>query len=191
MSAAVRWRATSLISRCCFRRRLATIPLAAPVRQDLAHSQSLKRDFKGTRIAWSGDFGGADAELGVLDLCKAALKTLEALGARSRCRPTIRSSVSDLARCVPGRPALTPHPTPIRRRALMSRRQSRSVRSLGVRGVRDARSRPYRLVSGGTGAYQKYDYHPARRPGVFARRVASIGQTDRRQDDDSYHRWMR
>jgi amidase len=41
----------------------------------------LTRDFKGARIAWSGDFGGAvphDPE--VLDVCKAALKTFEEIG---------------------------------------------------------------------------------------------------------------
>ena len=44
-------------------------------------AQSLKRDFKGTRIAWSGDFGGVmPFEPGVLDLCRTALKTFEALG---------------------------------------------------------------------------------------------------------------
>ncbi len=42
---------------------------------------SLKRDFKGARIAWSGNFGGhIPFEPGVLDLCKGALKTFEALG---------------------------------------------------------------------------------------------------------------
>jgi amidase len=41
----------------------------------------LARDFKGARIAWTGDFGGAvphDPE--VLDVCKAALKTFEEIG---------------------------------------------------------------------------------------------------------------
>ncbi len=42
---------------------------------------SLKRDFKGTRIAWTGDYGGQlPYEPGVLDLCRAALKTFESLG---------------------------------------------------------------------------------------------------------------
>src|SRR4051812_10842749 len=51
-------------------------------RQDPSQfAQDLKRDFKGTRIAWSGDFGGLmPFEPGVLDVCKSALKTLEALG---------------------------------------------------------------------------------------------------------------
>jgi amidase len=41
----------------------------------------LKRDFKGTRIAWVGDFKGyIPYEAGVLDLCRAALKHFEALG---------------------------------------------------------------------------------------------------------------
>jgi amidase len=42
---------------------------------------SLKRDFKGARIAWPGDFGGYLAfEPGVLEMCKTALKTFESLG---------------------------------------------------------------------------------------------------------------
>ena len=51
-------------------------------RQDPAQfAGDLRRDFKGTRIAWSGDFGGAiPFEPGVLNLCKVALKSFEALG---------------------------------------------------------------------------------------------------------------
>ena len=42
---------------------------------------SLQRDFKGTRIAWAGDFGGhLPFEPGILDLCKAALQVFESLG---------------------------------------------------------------------------------------------------------------
>ncbi len=41
----------------------------------------LERDFKGTRIAWTGDYGGhMPYEPGVLDLCKSALKTFESMG---------------------------------------------------------------------------------------------------------------
>jgi amidase len=51
-------------------------------RQDPAQfAGDLRRDFKGARIAWSGDFAGAiPFEPGVLDLCRSALKTFEALG---------------------------------------------------------------------------------------------------------------
>jgi amidase len=42
---------------------------------------SLEREFRGTRIAWLGDFGGyLPFEPGVLDLCRTALKAFEALG---------------------------------------------------------------------------------------------------------------
>jgi amidase len=42
---------------------------------------SLERDFKGTRIAWTGDYGGyIPYEGGVLELCESALKTFEAMG---------------------------------------------------------------------------------------------------------------
>ncbi len=44
-------------------------------------SQSLERDFKGARIAWTGDFGGAiPFDPGVLPVCEAALKAFEAMG---------------------------------------------------------------------------------------------------------------
>ena len=51
-------------------------------RQDPAQfAEPLKRDFKGARIAWAGDFGGhLPFEPGILDLCKSALKVFEALG---------------------------------------------------------------------------------------------------------------
>src|SRR5471030_2171272 len=42
---------------------------------------SLKADIKGKRIAWAGDFNGfTPCEPGVLETCRAALKTFEALG---------------------------------------------------------------------------------------------------------------
>jgi amidase len=52
------------------------------IRQDPAiFTGSLKRDFKGTRIAWLGDMGGyLPMEPGVLDLCENALKDFESIG---------------------------------------------------------------------------------------------------------------
>lgn len=42
---------------------------------------SLKRDFKGTRIAWLGDWGGyLPMEAGVLDLCRSGLKAFQDIG---------------------------------------------------------------------------------------------------------------
>jgi len=44
-------------------------------------AEPLKRDFKGARVAWLGDFGGRlPFEPGILDLCRSALKVFEALG---------------------------------------------------------------------------------------------------------------
>jgi amidase len=44
-------------------------------------AEPLKRDFKGVRVAWAGDFGGhIPYDPGVAELCKAALKVLEGLG---------------------------------------------------------------------------------------------------------------
>jgi amidase len=46
-----------------------------------AFRESLERDFTGTRIAWTGDYGGyIPYEAGVLDLCESALKTFESMG---------------------------------------------------------------------------------------------------------------
>ncbi|MEA2983087.1 MAG: amidase [Alphaproteobacteria bacterium] len=51
-------------------------------RQDPAlFAEPLKRDFKGARVAWVGDFGGhLPFEAGILELCKSALKVFESLG---------------------------------------------------------------------------------------------------------------
>jgi len=44
-------------------------------------TQSLKRDFRGTKIGWMGDYGGyLPMEAGVLDLCREGLKGFEAIG---------------------------------------------------------------------------------------------------------------
>jgi amidase len=58
----------------------ARLPLSN--RQDPAQfTEPLKRDFKGARIAWLGDFGGAiPFDPGILALCRSALRTFEALG---------------------------------------------------------------------------------------------------------------
>jgi amidase len=56
------------------------VPLS--IRQDpQLFTNSLKRDFKGVRIAWVGDFKGyLPFEPGVIDLCKNALKSFEQIG---------------------------------------------------------------------------------------------------------------
>jgi amidase len=52
------------------------------IRQDPAqYTHNLERDFKGTRIAWFGDYKGyLPFEPGILPLCREALKTFEHLG---------------------------------------------------------------------------------------------------------------
>jgi amidase len=52
------------------------------VREDSARfTAALERDFKGVRIAWSGDFAGyLPFEPGVLEVCESALRVLESLG---------------------------------------------------------------------------------------------------------------
>jgi len=58
----------------------ARVPLS--IRQDATEfTRPLARDFRGTRIAWIGDFGGyLPFESGVLELCRGALKVFELLG---------------------------------------------------------------------------------------------------------------
>ncbi len=60
----------------------ARVPLSN--RQDPQQfTEPLKRDFKGSRVAWVGDFGGyLPFEKGVLGLCKSALEVFEQLGCR-------------------------------------------------------------------------------------------------------------
>jgi len=44
-------------------------------------TRGLERDFRGTRVAWLGDLGGyLPMEPGLVELCRAALKMLEAIG---------------------------------------------------------------------------------------------------------------
>jgi amidase len=58
----------------------ASAPLAMESDGD-QYRGSLLRDFRGCRIAWSGDFNGAvPFEPEVLDTCRAALKSFEAMG---------------------------------------------------------------------------------------------------------------
>jgi amidase len=58
----------------------ARLPLSMPV--DGSRFQTrLEREFKHRRIAWAGDFNGyLPFEPGVLDVCKAALRTFESMG---------------------------------------------------------------------------------------------------------------
>jgi amidase len=60
----------------------ARAPLS--IEQDpAAFAEPLKRDFKGTRIAWLGDLGGyLPMEPGVKELCRGALPAFEAIGCR-------------------------------------------------------------------------------------------------------------
>jgi amidase len=46
-------------------------------------TRNLERDFQGTRIAWLGDFGGyLKIEPGIIELCRAALSTIDATGCK-------------------------------------------------------------------------------------------------------------
>ncbi|PKN33952.1 MAG: amidase [Deltaproteobacteria bacterium HGW-Deltaproteobacteria-19] len=56
------------------------VPLSNSEDPDI-FTRSLKRNFKGVRVAWMGDLGGhLPMEPGILDLCGKVLKTLETIG---------------------------------------------------------------------------------------------------------------
>jgi amidase len=58
----------------------ARVPLSI-VEDGTVFQGRLEKDFKGNRIAWSGDFKGyLPYEAGVLEVCKGALKTFESMG---------------------------------------------------------------------------------------------------------------
>jgi amidase len=58
----------------------ARVPLSI-VEEGAVFQGRLEKDFKGKRIAWSGDFKGyLPYEAGVLEVCKGALKTFESMG---------------------------------------------------------------------------------------------------------------
>ena len=58
----------------------ARMPLSIDV-DPVIFTRSLERDFRGTRLAWLGDLGGyLPMEPGIVELCRAALKVLEAMG---------------------------------------------------------------------------------------------------------------
>lgn len=58
----------------------ARVPLSMPA-EGARFRAPLQRDFKGTRIAWVGDFNGElPYEPGVLELCRDALKVFERMG---------------------------------------------------------------------------------------------------------------
>ena len=70
-------------------------------RQDPAQfAGPLKRDFKGTRIAWAGDFGGhMPFEPGILDLCKVGAEGVRGArlhGRGGRARLSDRAGLAEL-----------------------------------------------------------------------------------------------
>ena len=162
-------------------------------RQDpAAFAQDLKRDFKGARIAWSGDFGGLmPFEPGVLDLCKSALKTFETLGA------TVEEAWPDfpIERIFPtwlklrawqsGTQLKDFYNDPAKR-ALMKPEAQFEVESgakLSAYEVYRRLGGPHRVVSGDAGVLPELRLlHPAGRPGVPVRRQRRLAEDDRRQD---------
>ena len=197
-----RWRAT-----------LPTLPLLLSVqagydpraplsnRQDPARfAGPLKRDFKGTRIAWLGDFGGhLPFEPGMLDLCKSALKTFEALGC------TVEEAVPDypiervwqhwkaLRAWQSGSHCKRLYADPAKR-ALMKPEAQFEVetgpQAFRLRHLR-RRCRAHRLVSGGARVLRALRLFPAAvGAGLPVRRQHAIGRRRSTARMDTYHRWM-
>ncbi len=162
-------------------------------RQDPAQFASdLRRDFKGARVAWSGDFGGAiPFEPGILDLCKTALRTLEALGCvieeawpdfpiervwqnwRRLRAWQAGTALKDLY-ADPGKRALDEA-----RSAVRSRERAATVRIRHLRCLGGAQ----RLVSSGAGFLRAIRlFRPARGPGVPVRFKSGLAEDDQRQN---------
>ena len=170
-------------------------------RQDPAQfAQDLKRDLKGKRIAWSGDFGGAmPFEPGVIELCRSALKVFEQLGCSveeawpdypiERVFPTWRK-----LRAWQAGTALKDHYADPAKRALMKPEAQFEVESgekLSAFEVYDAsvvRSAWYQAVRA---FFEKYDYFilPAGQVFPFDASV-DWPKTINGKAMDTYHRWM-
>ena len=90
-----RWRATCPTSRCCCRCRPATTRACRCRCRHRRICRPARRDLKGKRIAWVGDFGGhIRYEPGVLELCRkcAARHSSDSAAPSRRPCPTIRST---------------------------------------------------------------------------------------------------
>ena len=162
-------------------------------RQDPAQfAGPLKRDFKGARIAWAGDFGGhLPFEPGILDLCKSALKVFEALGC------TVEEAVPDypIERVWQNWKILRAWQSGSALKALL--RRSGQARADEAGGAVRGRKRPeahrlrhlrrrrgsHRLVSGGARVLRALRLFPAAVvAGVPVRRRHRLAEGDRRQD---------
>jgi len=170
-------------------------------RQDPAQfAGPLKRDVKGARIAWAGDFGGnLPFEAGILDLCKSALKVFEALGC------TVEEAVPDfpieqvwrnwkILRAWQSGSALKAYYDDPGRRALMkpeAQFEVESGRKLTAYDIYDAdvvRTAWYQAVRA---FFERYDYFLLPSSQVFPFNADTdwpkeiAGRTM-----DTYHRWM-
>jgi len=160
----------------------------------------LQRDFKGTRIAWAGDFGGhLPFEPGILDLCKAALKVFESLGC------TVEETMPDypvervwqnwkILRAWQAGSALKGYYDDPVKRALMkpeAQFEVESGRKLSAYDIYDAnvvRTAWYQAVRG---FFERYDYLLLPSSQVFPfDATTDWPKTIAGRTMDTYHRWM-
>ena len=188
--------------RCCFRCRPATTP-RAPLsnRQDPAQfAGSLERDFKGARIAWAGDFGGhIPFDPGLLDLCKSALKTFEALGC------TVEEAIPDypiakvwenwkVLRAWQSGSALKAHYADPAKRALLKPEAQFEVESgdkLKAYDIYDANAVRTAWYQAVRAFFERYDYWLMPSAQVFPfDAMTDWPKTVGGRTMDTYHRWM-
>jgi amidase len=170
-------------------------------REDPAQfTASLARDFKGTRIAWLGDFDGyLPFEPGVLDLCKTALKTFETLGcvieeAKPDYRPAALWDGFVKLRAWQSGPALAAFYRDPAKRTLMKPEAQFEVESwlkLTAQDIVDAsaiRSAWYQAVRR---FFDRYDYFVLPSAQVFPFDASTHWPKEiNGRTMDTYHRWM-
>jgi amidase len=170
-------------------------------RQDPAQfTEPLKRDFKGARVAWAGDFGGhIPYDPGVADLCKAALKTFESLGC------TVEEAIPDYPiekvwenwktlRAWQSGSALKALYSDPAKRALMKPAAQFEVESgdkLKAYGIYDANAVRTAWYQAVRTFFERYDYWLMPSAQVFPFDAATDWpKTVGGRTMDTYHRWM-
>jgi amidase len=170
-------------------------------RQDPAQfADDLGRDFKGARIAWLGDFRGyLPFEPGVLELCRDALKTFEALGC------TVEEAWPDypveriwsnwrVLRAWQAGSALKEYYDDPARRPLMkpeARFEVESGRALTAFDIYDASAARTAWYQAARTFFERYDYFILPAGQVFPfDATADWPKSINGRAMDTYHRWM-
>jgi amidase len=164
-------------------------------------TQRLKRDFRGTRLAWIGDWNGyLPMEPGVLELCRRSFRTFEAIGGRvEEALPDYSPQTLWEQVWLPWRHWLTggglvAHYEDPARRALLKPEAIYEIEGFLRQSARDvyrasvARSNWYRAI---LGVFERYDYIllPSAQVFPFDAEITWPREIAGRRMD-TYHRWM-